>query len=121
MQFTRARAFLIRTPVERLPQQFTKADARLVQLGLGISGRASQNFGDLVVFISFDIVKKEHFFVSVWQVLDGAVQMQAVDDSVEPKVGGAKFRRWPGFLLAGFEDRVERHFRMASLAKPHEN
>src|ERR1700688_2419620 len=82
-QFARGRAFLHHTSAEGILQQFTKPDSRLVQLGLGISGRASQNFSNLMVFVSFDIVEKEHFLVSVRQLLDGAVQMHAVDYSVE--------------------------------------
>jgi hypothetical protein len=74
-----------------------------------------------MVFVSFDIMEDEHFFVSVWQLLDGPAQIHAVNHSVEPRVRSAKFYGGPGVFLAGFQRRVERHLRIPFLAESHEH
>jgi hypothetical protein len=59
-------------------QQFANSNARLVQLGLAIPGRACQKLRNLVVFVSVDIVKNEHLSVSIWQLLNGPAQIHVV-------------------------------------------
>jgi hypothetical protein len=120
-QLARGLAFLPRTTAKRFLQQFTESEACLVQLRLGITARASQNRSYLMVFVSLDIVQDEHFFVSIWQLLNGPAQIHVVNHSAEPKVRPARFYGGPRVFLCGFERRVERHLRIPFLAESHEH
>src|SRR5579864_90023 len=106
---------------KRFLQQFTKSEACLKQLGLGIPDRASEDLRYLRVLVSFNVVENEHFLVSIWQLFNGPGQINVVNHSAEPKVRSAKFCEGPGVFRAGFKRRVERHLRMAFLAISHEH
>jgi hypothetical protein len=112
--------FSLSTP-KRFLQKLTKPESCLVQLGFGIAARTSQNPGNLVALVSFDIVENEHFFVSGRQLFDGAVEIQAIKRPAEPKVRSAVFHEWSGVFLAGFEIGVDRDLQMPLLAKPYEH
>lgn len=102
-------------------QQFRNSNARLVQMGLAIPGRALQKHRNLVVFVSPDIVENENLSVPIWQVLNGPAQIHLVKNSAKPKVRSAKFYQGPGVFLVGFKRLVERHFRISFLAKLHKH
>jgi hypothetical protein len=65
-------------------------EASLEQLGLGIADRASQNPGNLVVLVSFDIVEDEDLSVSMRQLIDGFAQIHVVQHAAQPDVRFAK-------------------------------
>jgi hypothetical protein len=109
-----------RAATNRVLQEFAEPEARLVQLGLGIPSCATQNFGNLVVFVSFHVVEDEHLFVSLRQLVNGPAQTDVVENSAEPEVRSAGFRDRPGVFLARLKCRVERHLWMTFLAKSHE-
>ena len=60
-------------------QQLTEPEASFVQLGFGIPDRTPQDMSDFVVFEPFDVVKKEHFFVSIWQLADRSLKIDAIN------------------------------------------
>jgi hypothetical protein len=74
---------------------FPKLKTSLKQLGLGISDRASQNLGNFVVFVSFNIVQKEDFFVSIRQLIDSFAHIYVVKHAAQRKVRSTKFHEGP--------------------------
>jgi len=93
-------AFLPRLVAKGFLQQLTKPEASLGQLGLGIPDRASQNLGNIVVFISLDIVENEHFFVSIRQLIDSLAQIDVVKHAAQPKIRSTEFYERPRVFLA---------------------
>jgi hypothetical protein len=68
-------------------QGIAQFEARLVQLGLAVADRAVEHGGNLIMFITFHIVKDKDEAITGRQIVDGALEGAVlVDASLDPLV-----------------------------------
>src|SRR5260370_40512615 len=72
-------------------KQFAHTLANLEQLRLRIPDRASKNLGNLVVFVTLDVVQNKYFPVAFRQLIDRPLEVKAVEQTTQPRGGPADF------------------------------
>src|SRR5450755_7205 len=100
-------------------QKIPQLQSCLVQLRLAIANRASHDFGNLVMLESFYIVQYKNLSVAGRQLVDRALQLQAIDGARQSQILGAEFL--PRRLVVGFQRFLERHDRQILFAQLHEH
>src|SRR5258708_40114161 len=94
-----------KAPIARLAslkfvEHLTQPRASLVQLRLQSAYRASQDLGNLTVFISLDIVQDKYCAVAHGQPLDAALEIYSVNRSLQQQVGRSNIdARQAGFIV----------------------
>jgi hypothetical protein len=89
-------------------QQLTQSHSGLVHLRLAISHRAAENSRNLVVAVTLHIVQNEHLPVPRRQVIHSALEVHAIDRTVQQQVGTAEFRAPLSRFFAGLGILIER-------------
>jgi hypothetical protein len=77
--------------------------------GIWNSRRSTQDLRDLVVFVPLDVVKNEHLFVSVRQLVDDPFQINAVNYATQAEVRSAHLHKRFGVLFAGLGSLIKRY------------
>ncbi len=104
-----------------MPQQLPQAQARLVELRLGVADGAVHHLGDFVVLVAVHIVEQEHLPVAGGKLLDGVFQCNAVDGAHQQRVLLADFALGAFAGLVGVDGFVERNLRQLLLAQVHQH
>jgi hypothetical protein len=71
-----------------LLKEFAEPRASLVKLRLRITDGATHNVGNLVVFVTLDIVKNKHGPIPWGKLLDGAFEVNAIDGTRQSQIRG---------------------------------
>ena len=71
------------------PKTFPYPFASPVQLRLTRPDRASQNLGDLFMLVALHVMENEHRFVAFRQMIDGTLQVGAVEYSSKAQIKSA--------------------------------
>jgi hypothetical protein len=102
------RAFGLPAVVLKTLKKLSYPFASLVQLGFGGSDRASKNLGDLFMLVAFHIVKNEHRFVALRQLMDSPLQIGTVEYSGQAHVWAAGLVAGPILAIIGDKNLIKR-------------
>jgi len=112
--------FSLQCAVRCPPKQFAQPLASSVQLRLRISDRASQNSGNLLMLVTFDIMKNEGRLTARWQEVDRRLEVDAVKQAREVQIGLAELaERFAVFGISA--DLIERFGLRDFAAEAHQN
>jgi hypothetical protein len=102
-------------------EHIAQAGAGFVQLRLGIANGAAAHARDLGVVVALNVVEDEDRLVAGRQPVDGAFEMDAVNQSGQGQIESAEFLVRAAVLGVGLGDFLERDDRERALAEAHEN
>src|SRR6266851_9018306 len=102
-------------------EQVPQTRARLMQLRLRISYRASHDFRDLVVLVSLDVMQYEHGPVARGQLLNRTFQIDPVDGATQAQIRRADVLPGAARFIVGIRCFFERGHRERLLAQPHQH
>src|SRR5260370_14623863 len=100
-------AILLPVASPRSTKQFAQSLASFVQLRLRIPDRASKNLGNLVVFVTLDVVQNKYFPVAFRQLIDRPLEVNAVEQTTQPRVRPADFIARPVIAFVPSADFIE--------------
>src|SRR5712692_5066225 len=102
-------------------EQVPQTCARLVQLRLRISHRASHDVRDLVVFVPLDVMQYEHGPVARRQLLNRSFQIDPVDGATQAQVRRADVLPGAARFIIGIRRFFERGHWERLLSQPHQH
>src|SRR5712692_7829338 len=113
-------AFLPRLLAYLFLEQVPQTCARLVQLRLRISHRASHDIRDLVVLVPLDVMQYEHRPVARRQLFNRTFQIDPVDGAAQAQVRRADVLPGAARFIVGIRGFFKRGHRERLLAQPHQ-
>ena len=81
----------------------------------------SHDVRNLVVLVALHVVQHEHGFIARRQLIDGALQMDAIDGAAQLQIGPAKIAAGTARIFVGLGELIERRFRSRLFPQLHEH
>ena len=102
-------------------EHLAHAKARFVQLRFRSACGATQDRGNLAVFVTMQVVQQQCGAKPAGQAIHCLAEEHAIGRAFQPDVGNAQFRIGPRSVGLRIEDFIERSLPKTALAEAHEN